>query len=128
MSFRSFWSSMSEDVTAAPTFTSRAVAAILYPIGLAGWVVAAAIHPPDEYHRQRRNDLIVGVLLLLAGLFIFTQPAVYGAEREWVYDMVEHGHWSVGRVVATCDGPNRVYVVRGDTGVMLTVVPSGCAQ
>lgn len=119
---------MNEDVVAAPTLADRVVSAVLYPIGLAGWVVAAAIHPPDEYRRQRRNDLIVGALLLLAGLFIFSQPAVYGAEREWVFDMVERGHWSVGRVVAICDGLNRVYVVRGDTGVALTVVPNGCSQ
>lgn len=125
---RAFWSSMSEDIVTAPRWTDRVFATVLYPIGFAGWLVAAVLHPADEVQRQRRNDWILAILFLLAGLFIFSQPAVYGAEREWVYDMVEHGHWSVGRAVATCDGPNRVYIVRGDTGVALTVVPNGCAQ
>lgn len=82
----------------------------------------------DPYLQMRARDIVGGMLLVVAVMVFFSllPERARGAEREWVFDMVEHGHWSVGRVIATCDGPNRVYIVRGDTGVSLTVVPGGC--
>lgn len=85
----------------------------------------------DLYRQMRTRDIVGGMLLIAAVMLVFSllpERARGSDDREWVYSMTEHGHWSVGRVVATCDGPNRVYIVRGDTGVALTVVPNGCAQ
>jgi len=81
------------------------------------------------YQQMRTRDIVGGMLLITAVMTVFSflpERAAGSDSRDWVYDMVEHAHWSVGRVVATCDGANRVYIVRGDTGVALTVVPGGC--
>lgn len=69
--------------------------------------------------------LLIAVLAIV-GLFILLRPNAWGANRAWSYDMVEDGEWGVGRVVAVCDGVNRVYVARGETGIALHVVPGGC--